>query len=379
MKVIFWLLVLLLVYTYFGYPLVMSILLKFRKDRPVKKGKITPYVSLVIPAYNEEKNIGAKLNEISNLDYPKEKMEVVVVSDASSDKTDEIVRSFSDKGIRLYRLRERSGKIAAYRNVLPLLRGEIIVFSDATSILNANCITELVSNFNDESVGCVGGLLMYVNPMQALVGKGEKKYWSYEKKIREREMQLCSLTSVSGTLYAVRRELYPYDIKDDLADDLIVPFNVKRKGFRTVFESNAICKDFTTLSIGEEMAKRARITIQNLRGLKDQMDMLNPFRYGIFSILVISHKLFRSIVPLFLVPLFVVTIFLSFYSPAFLVIFLLQGVFYLGAWLGYQINKKRKFSLGNAIFYFCLSNLAIFIGIVNFLKGERVATWETVR
>ncbi len=379
LKIMFWLLFFCLVYTYFGYPIFMSLMYKLKKMPPVDKGNITPHISIVVAAYNEEKNIAAKLNDILNIDYPKDKMEVFVVSDASSDRTDEIVKGFLDKGVKFYRMVIRSGKIAAYRAVFPLLRGEIIVFSDATSILNPNSITHLVSNFNDNSIGCVGGFLVYVNPKQAITGRGEKKYWSYEQKIREYESRLSSLPSVSGTFYAVRKELFPVWMNDDLADDLIVPFYVKKKGFRTVFESQAICKDFTTLKIGEEMAKRTRITLQNLRGLMNQIDMLNPFKYGIFSLLVISHKLFRSIVPLFLVPLFIVTLFLSFYSVAFLLIFLLQIIFYFGAWAGYQINKERKFSIGNSIFYFCLSNLAILVGIVKFLKGERVATWETVR
>lgn len=379
MKTLFWLLVALLLYTYFGYPMLMVLLAKLKKQKQVNKKPITPFISVVIPAYNEEKSIAAKLNDILNIDYPKDKMEVFVISDASSDRTDEIVKGFLDKGVRFYRMGMRSGKISAYCTVLPLLKGEIIVFSDATSIINPNSITCMMSNFNDKTIGCVGGYLVYVNPKQAIVGKGERKYWSYEKKIREYESRLSSLPSVSGTFYAVRKELFPVGMKDDLADDLIVPFYVKRRGFRTVFESQAVCKDFTTLKIGEEMAKRTRITLQNLRGLMNQIDMLNPFKYGIFSILVISHKLFRSIVPLFLVPLFIVTVFLSFYSVTFLLILLLQIIFYFGAWAGYQINKERKFSLGNSIFYFCLSNLAILVGIAKFIKGDRAATWETCR
>lgn len=378
-KIIFWSLFFLLFYTYFGYPLLMLIMARFKRQKPVIKGDITPFVSIVVPAYNEEKNIGAKLNEILNLDYPKEKMEIFVVSDVSSDRTDEIVRGFLDKGVKLIRLEERSGKIAAYRKVLPLLKGEIVVFSDATSIINAGSLTHLISNFNDESVGCVGGLLMYVNPKQAIVGKGEKKYWSYEKKIREYESKLSSLPSVSGTFYAVRKELYPLDMKDDLADDLIVPFYVRKKGFRTIFEKDAICKDFTTLSIEEEMAKRIRITIQNIRGLLNYPDILNIFKYGLFSLLVISHKLFRILVPVFLLLLFIVSLILSFNSQAFLIVFIAQILFYLASFYGYQISKKRKFTIGNTLFYFCLSNLAIFIGIGKFFKGEKIIKWETVR
>lgn len=367
-------------YTYWGYPLLMILLTRVKRDIPVKKGNIAPFISLVIAAYNEERNIGAKLREITNLDYPREKIEVFVVSDSSSDRTDEIVKGFADKGINLFRTDKRSGKIAAYRTVLPLLKGEIIVFSDAASLINYKSISKLISNFNDPSVGCAGGFLTYIHPTGAnSVGKGEKKYWSYETRIRELESRLSSLPSVSGTLYAVRRNLYPADMKESLADDLIVPLRVKKAGFRTVFEKEAICNDFTTISIKEEIAKRMRITIQNISGLIEEHGILNPFKYGIFSILVISHKLFRILVPVFLLSIFISSLLLSFHYYVFLVLFTLQIFFYLGAAAGYVINKKVKFSLGNTLFYFCLSNLAILKGIIKFFIGERVVTWETVR
>lgn len=381
MNYTFWLSLIAIIYAYIGYPTLIVLLAKIKKQKPILKKPITPFVSIVIPAYNEEKNIGAKLNDLLNLDYPQEMMEIFVVSDASSDRTDGIVRSFEDKSqvIKLFRLNERSGKIAAYRSVFPYLKGEIVIFSDATSSLNTDSISQLVSNFNDPTVGCVGGLLMYVNPKQAIIGKGERKYWSYEKRVRDYEQRLSSLPSVSGTFYAVRKSLYPYNMQDDLADDLIIPFNVVKLGYRTVFEKNAVCKDFTTLSIEEEMAKRIRITIQNIRGLLNQPGILNAFKYGLFSLLVISHKLFRLLAPFFLITLFSSSLFLSFNSRFYLLTFLAQVIFYLGAYYGFQINKQHKFSIGNAMFYFCLSNYAIFIGFLKFFKGERVVTWQTVR
>lgn len=379
MKILFYLSIILLFYTYFGYPLFMVLLLKLKKEKAINKSPITPYISLIISAYNEEKNIGAKLNDIQNLNYPKDKMEVVVVSDASTDGTDEIIKGFLNLGVKLIRMEKRSGKIAAYRKALPLLKGKIIVFSDATSILTLNSVAHLISNFNDETVGCAGGTLVYVNPKQADVGKGERKYWSYEKRILDYESRLCSLLSVSGTFYAVRKELYPQSLKDDLADDLIVPFYVRKKGKRIVLDDQATCKDFTTLSMKEEAGKRIRITIQNIRGLLDQADILNPFKYGLYSILVISHKLFRLLIPIFLILLFTSSAYLALHSPAFLVIFIAQALFYLTGSIGYRVNKKIKFSLGNTISYFCLSNLAILIGIIKFFKGEKVTTWETVR
>jgi len=379
MKVLFWLSAILLFYSYLGYPLVMFCIAVCKRKRQIIKASITPQISVVIPAYNEERNIGAKLNDILNSDYPQDRMEVFVISDASTDSTDDIVKGFADRGVKLFRLNERSGKIAAYRKVLPLLKGEIIIFSDATSILETDSISNLINNFYDESVGCAGGLLMYINPKDATIGNSERKYWKYEKNIRRMENQLSSLPSVSGTFYAVRKKLYPLDMKDDLADDLIVPFNVRKAGLRTVLEPSALCKDFTTLNIQDEMGKRVRITVQNIRGLLAYPEILNPFKYGLFSLLVISHKLFRLLAPIFMIVLFVSNLFLSFHSWLFLLVFIAQVAFYAAGINGYTIYKRTKFSLANTLFYFCLSNLAVFIGMIKFFNGEKVISWETVR
>lgn len=379
MKTVFWLSLSLLFYTYFGYPLLMSFLACFKRLRPVDKQPFSPLISIIIAAYNEEKNIGAKLNDILNLDYPKDKMEIFVVSDQSSDSTDGIVEGFTGRGVKLLHTDKRSGKIAAYRKALSQAKGEIIVFSDAASLLNKDSIKNLISNFNDKTVGCVGGLLNYISLKKANVGRGERKYWNYEKKIRVLESKLSSLTSVSGTLYAVRKELYPLNIKDYLADDLIVPFTVKKAGFRTVLEPQAFCSDFTTLTIEEEMAKRIRITVQNIRGLLNQFGILNPFKYGLFSFLVISHKLFRLLVPLLLVLLFTVSLILSFNAWIFFLIFLAQMLFYVVVLAGHFSKQRIQSGLGNVLYYFCLSNLSILIGIAKSFKGEKFATWETVR
>ena len=379
-KIIFLLTFFFVFYTYLGYPLIMWILMKLKRKSSVNKKFITPNISIVISAYNEEKSIQEKLENLASLNYPQDKLEVVIISDASSDKTDEIVKNFAQEGklkIKFYRQPSRRGKIAGYRKVYPHLEGEIIIFTDATSILEKDSLLYLVSNFADESVGCVGGLIKYVNPAKASVGEAEGIYWKYEKKIRELESALCSLPSVSGTFYAVRKELYPYKMREWLADDLVVPIYVKKQGFHTVLDEKAICYERTVSSIKEEIAKRVRITIQNIRGLIEQKDILNPFKYGLFSLIIISHKLFRLLVPIFLVILFVSNLFLLQTSGIFLGLFLLQIIFYLIGAGGHFMKRQHK--LINSLFYFCLSNWAILLGIIRYLKGEKVITWEPVR
>jgi len=380
LKSLFWFTFLSVIYTYFGYFLLIWLFSKLKKNTSINKKGITPNISIVISAYNEEKSIEKKLRNLASLNYLQDKLEIVIISDASSDRTDEIVKTFAQKErikIEFYRQISRSGKIAAYRKVYPYLKGEIIIFTDATSILEKDSLLYLVSNFGDESVGCVGGLIKYVNPAKASVGEAEGIYWKYEKKIRELESALCSLPSVSGTFYAVRKELFPYEMKEWLADDLVVPIYVKKQGFRTILDEKAICYERTVSSIKEEIAKRVRITIQNIRGLIEQKDILNPFKYGLFSLIIISHKLFRLLVPIFLVILFVSNLFLLQTSGIFLGLFLLQIIFYLIGVGGYFMRRQHK--LINSLFYFCLSNWAILLGIIRYLKGEKVITWEPVR
>lgn len=378
-EILFWFFILLLLYTYFGYPRVLHIVAALKKAKPIDKKRIYPAVTIIIPAYNEERSIADKLRNVLELEYPAEKLEIIVVSDVSVDRTDEIVKGFAKQGVKLVRLEQRSGKIKAYRTVVPMAKGEIVIFSDATSLLDRNSVVEMVSNFNDPRVGCVGGLLAYENPKEAIEGKGEHTYWDYERRIRVDESGVASLTSVSGTLYAVYKCLYPLDMKDDLADDLIVPFTVVKNGYKAILEPAALCKEYTVVAADEEISKRSRITIQNLRGLAEYARIMDPLKYGAYAWLVISHKLFRSIVPFFLLTVFLLNGILAPYSVLYGAICLCQVLFYSLGFAGYLLKRAGKLRVVNSIYYFCLSNLAIAVGIFRFFKGRRVATWEPVR
>jgi cellulose synthase/poly-beta-1,6-N-acetylglucosamine synthase-like glycosyltransferase len=379
LQILFWSCLFLLWYTYFGYPLLLRVLVKVRRRRPIQKKTIFPKVSIVIAAHNEEQSIAEKLNNVLSLEYPREKMEVVVASDFSTDRTDEIVRGFADKGVRLIRSKQRSGKIGAYRTVYPELNGEIIIFSDATSILDKHSVTALISNFNDSTVGCAAGLLRYDKVNQAAAGEGEGTYWKYEKPILMNESSLASLTSVSGTFYAVYKHLFPHAMAIDLADDFIVPLTVVEKGYRAVLEPEAVCREHAIHASEAEISKRSRITLQNIRGLFDQKGILNVFQYGLFSLMVISHKLCRILVPIFLIGLFLSNAALAFDLPIFQFLLAGQGVFYLTGSLGHLVSSASRVRLINSIFFFCLSNMAILFGIIKFFIGSKVVTWEPAR
>ncbi len=373
-----WICLSFILYTYFGYPLFLKFMASARTIR-FKYEDITPYVSFVIAAYNEEKSIEKKIQNTLELDYPEEKLEIIITSDGSTDRTDEIVRGYADRGVRLIRAEDRNGKTAGRNISLPEARGEIIIFSDATGIYEKNAIKELVRNFADERVGCAAGALKYVNASGSSVGTGEGLYWKYEVMLRKLESSLGNLTAVSGSIYAFRKKLYK-PIPAELADDFMMPLQVKKSGYYAVYEPEAVCREETSSHNEEELSKRKRIAVRNIMGLIYMRSLLNPFRYGIFSLELFSHKILRLLVPLFLVFLYVLNIPLISRDSLYGTIFLLQNVFYLSSFIGNVLSRHNiKIRIFYIAHYFFVTNFGILMGIIDFLKGKRKAVWNPVR
>lgn len=377
-QLVFWFIIVLIFYTYFGYPLFLSFLTLFSKKQ-IDKSEIFPFVSLVIAAYNEEKVITKKIENSLSLDYPKDKLEIIVASDCSTDKTHQIVKDFADRGVKLYISKKRAGKTACRNEMIGQTRGEIVIFSDATGIYKKDVIKKLVRNFNDRRVGCVGGILRYINPKNSMVGAGEGLYWNYEVSIRKKESMLGNLMAVSGSIYAMRKKLYISPPKE-LADDLISPLMTKKQGYYCVYEPEAICMEETTTGTQDELSKRARIALRNIMGLHYMKTLFNPFKYGIFSFKLFSHKILRLAVPVLLILIAILNIVLLTESQLYLFLAMLQGMFYVFACIGYLLYRVKK---GHKLFYiplyFCTTNLGILLGIINFLSGKNKMTWEPAR
>src|SRR5499426_3932604 len=225
-------------FIYFGYPALM-LALSFVFRRPVRSADITPSVSVIIAAYNEERDIAAKLKNTLALDYPRDRMEIIVASDCSTDRTDEIVRSFSPQGVFLYRQPERFGKTVAQNRAVEISSGEILVFSDATTMYEPDAIRKIVRDFADPEVGCVAGQLIYADASSSAVGKGCRSYWGYEKFLRRCESDVGTLVGVSGCLYAVRRTCHTR-LANDMIDDFVIATEIHLQGLRTVYEPEAI-------------------------------------------------------------------------------------------------------------------------------------------
>ncbi len=365
-------------YVYAGYPLLVFLVSRVW-PKSVTKGVIEPNVTIVITAYNEERDIRQKIENTLALDYPCEKLEIIVASDCSSDATDQIVEEFADRGVRLVRQPHRGGKTSAQNLAVEHARSEIIHFSDATSIYEPSVIREIVANFADPTVGCVAGKLNYVDPARTGIGSGARSYWSYETLLKESESSACSLIGVSGCIYAVRRENY-VPMYPEACSDFLIATEIYRQGLRTVYEPMAVCTEVTNKRTDKELRMRIRVISQTFTDLWRNREMLNPFRSGFFAVQLISHKVLRYSVPLFMAGALVSSTYLAAESGFFLAILIVQAGFYAAAFGGWLIGRSgRRPGPLSIPLYFVLANVAAVAGFIQFLRGERYSAWEPIR
>ncbi|HNQ16358.1 MAG TPA: glycosyltransferase family 2 protein, partial [Pyrinomonadaceae bacterium] len=278
-----------LAYVYAGYPLLVWIVSRLA-PRPVTRADFEPRVTVLITAYNEEQAIADKIRNTLAIDYPPEKLEILVASDGSTDRTEEIAATFP--GVIVFRQEGRRGKTFTQNRAVERASGDVILFSDATTEYQPNVLRELLPNFADQTVGCVAGKLTYVDDSRSNVGKGAKSYWNYETFLKKAESRACSLIGASGCLYAVRksayREMYP-----EACSDFLICTVIYEQGMRSVYEPNAVCFEETNRRTDKEMKMRVRVISQTLTDLWRNRSMLNPFRSGFYAIELISHKLLR--------------------------------------------------------------------------------------
>ena len=378
LQIVFWLSAAALFYVYVGYPILVFLVSRVFPKR-VESSSIEPSVTVIITAYNEERDIAAKLKNTLLIDYPKDKFEILVASDGSTDRTDEIVREFSEHGVRLFRQEGRVGKTYTQNKAVEQADGEIILFSDATTMYQPDVLRAMLPNFADGTVGCVAGKLIYVDESDSTVGTGAKSYWSYETFLKESESRACSLIGASGCLYAVRKSAYVPMYKEACSDFLICT-STYRQGLRSVYEPRAVCTEETNRRPDKEFQMRVRIVSQTFTDLWRNRDMMNPFKSGFFAVQLISHKLLRYLVPLFLALAFVSSGLLALWSTFFVAIFGLQVIFYLTALLAWVLESRRsRLGLLAIPLYFVLTNASSAVGFYKFLRGERFAKWEPIR
>jgi cellulose synthase/poly-beta-1,6-N-acetylglucosamine synthase-like glycosyltransferase len=375
MTQLFWLSLGTLLYVYAGYPLLVALFARLFGREP-RRADIVPTVSLLIPAYNEEAHLEAKLRDSLALDYPRARLEIAVASDGSTDATNAIAQRFALRGVCLKARPANIGKSAMLNQVVPSLRGDIVVFSDASGSLEPAAIRRLVRAFADPSVGCVCGRYRLRGGAD-LRAQGEGLYWRYETWIKQREGRLHSILGAHGAFYAIRRALFRPLPAGAINDDYLIPMRVVQQGFRAVYEPSAVAWEEELASVEGEFARRRRIAAGNCQQLIELRALLNP-RRGWVAWMFASHKGLRTLAPLALIAMFVSS--LGLLPPWAVVALAVQGALYGAALLGYHFQRRGRLVrwLSPAL-YFCLGNLAMLAGVWNFCARRGDLGWERAR
>ena len=376
-EIIFWTTIFIIFYTYIGYSIFVILFSRFFNNK-INKKAIEPKVTFLITAYNEEKNIAQKLENTLSLDYTKGKLEILVASDGSTDRTDEIVRGFANQAVKLFRVEGRVGKTETQNQAVKAATGDIIIFSDATTRYEKSNIKNIVRNYADMEVGAVSGRYEYYNPTGSSIGIGNILFWKYENLIKSSQTRIRTITGCCGCIHSVRRSLYE-PLPPDIISDLVEPLKILEKGYRIVFEPEAIAYEETTEKAAEEFYMRIRVISRGMRGLLYMKKLFNPFKYGFVSFQLFSHKLLRWLIPVFMIIILVANLFLL-GKPLYNFTLALQSIFYVMAiagWIGEKLNVKSK--LFSVPLYFSTVNIASLISLYKTLKGYKTVTWETIR
>jgi cellulose synthase/poly-beta-1,6-N-acetylglucosamine synthase-like glycosyltransferase len=376
-SIVFWTCCALLVYVYVLYPLIVS-WLAARFGSLVRQAPFQPSVTIIVPAYNEERCIRAKLDNISHLDYPRELIHTIVVSDASSDATEEIAARYDPMRVSVLRVEGRRGKTACQNRAAAAARGEILVFADATTQLRPDALRQLMESFSDATVGCVAGRLEYVTSVDNVTGHGNEMYWSYELRVRAAESLLGSLIGVSGCLYAVRRSAY-IPIDDGLISDFVIAMKMREQGLRTVLAVDAVCFEETLNRGSHELSMRVRVAVRSLNALIRESRFLNPWTYGRFAWQLWSHKALRYASPILWLAALIANVRLS-DQPLYSGLLIAQCALIASGVVGFFLQARQlRLGLLAQPYYFLLTNVASLIAMVRYLAGDRMVTWKPIR
>ena len=377
LETLFWLCLLIGLYPYAGYPLCIAVL-KALRPRPVRSGAVTPGVTVVISAYNEASHIAATVRNKLAQDYPAALLDVMVVSDGSTDGTDDVLTELAANEPRVSYLRQepRSGKTAALNGLVERARGELIVFSDANSMYRPDTVRRLVEAFADPEVGYASGRMLYVDPRGSLVGDGCTAYMRYENALRRYESAIGSVVGADGGVDAIRRSLYR-PMRSDQLPDFVLPLTVVEQGYRAVFVPQAVLEEETLTNSSAEYRMRVRVALRALWALWDKRTLLNPWRFPLFSWQLASHKLLRY---LSFAPLAVAAVCNWMLVPeGWPYVVLAAGqciaaVLALAAVLGPR--QMRTSTLTRYCLYFLLLNLASAVAFGRFMRGDKQVVWQ---
>lgn len=360
-------------YTYFGYPISLALVAAVRGKRRVNRKPYFPSLTIIITAFNEERRIIDKLENTLMIEYPGDKLQVLVASDGSTDKTNEIVSRYRDRRIESLSFPERRGKEHAQAEAVRSARGEILVFTDVATLLEPTAVKEIVSNFADPSVGSVSS-------EDRLLGKdgkptGEGFYIRYEMWLRRMESKANSLVGLSGSFFSARREVCK-DFSGDMQSDFRTLLNSIKMGLRGVSDPGAVGTYFDTLDESHEFDRKVRTVLRGLTVFFHHLELLNPLQFGLFSYQYFCHKLLRWLVPFFLCVALISNAFLASEAGVWLILFLLQIGFYVLAYASWKEWVKSSSFLVRIPKFFLMVNASILLAWVRYIRGERLVMWN---
>ena len=378
---LFWTGVTTVLYTYLGYGLLIALISGVRKGYKVPSYQADgdlPCVTLVVAAYNEAGYIEEKIRNTLSLDYPEDKLEVLFVTDGSTDDTPDIVGRFPQ--FRLFHHAERGGKIHAVNRVMKSVKNPIVIFSDANTRLNSAAVRNIVRHYQHEEVGGVAGEKMISHgEKENASGAGEGLYWKYESFLKRKDSEVYSVVGAAGELFSVRRELYEAPEENMIIEDFYLSLRIASRGYRFIYEPEAVASESASANVSEEWKRKVRISAGAFQAMLKLRDLLNPFRHGILSLQYFSHRVLRwTLAPLFLPIILISNVVLALeggllYSG----ILAAQLLFYLTALLGFYLRDQKIYLRGFFVpFYFGVMNLSVYAGFFRYLRGKQSVIWE---
>jgi len=384
MVILFWICLFIIFYTFLGYGILLYIIICIKRlfSKPFIFNKITavPSVALIIAAYNEESIIKEKIEDCLALDYPKEKLKIIFITDGSSDQTPQIIAE--NKAVELLHIDERNGKMAAIKRVIPFIKDDIIVFTDANTFLNPQAIKELVKHYQNQKVGAVAGeKRILVNATADASAAGEGFYWKYESALKKWDYELYSNVGAAGELFSIRANLYQPVESDTIIDDHMIAMRIAEKGYIIAYEPNAYALETASADSKEELKRKIRIAAGGIQSILRLKKSANPFYNPILTFQYISHRVLRwAITPWLMLLVLILNLMICYQNPLsnlYQIILIGQFLFYIASILGFILEgKKIKIKVFFIPFYFSLMNYAAMAGAIRYFKGKQSAAWE---
>lgn len=389
LKILFWILAFIVVYTYVGYGILLYFIIRIKRMFSAKKNTsdttYEPDVTLFISAYNEKDYVKGKMENSLSLDYPKDKLHIVWVTDGSDDGTPQLLQQYPQATV--LHLPERKGKISAMNRGMKFVTTPLVIFSDANTMLGAASIRRIVRLFATPTVGCVSGEKRIINKeSDAASGAGEGLYWKYESALKKWDAELYSVVGAAGELFAIRTELYRDVEKDTLLDDFVISLRVAQDGYTIQYDPEAYAIETASANVKEELKRKIRISAGGIQAVVRLRPLLNVFKYGTLSFQYISHRVLRwTLTPLCLILLIPVGAILAcqegfFNTGIYATLFWLQLCFYMAALTGWFMeNRSTRIKVLFVPYYFFIMNLSVVLGFFRYMKKTQTVNWERAK